>query len=75
MGISSPARRPVRCNLSEAISRRLPFVMMGATLPLGAYLLASFANDLARMSLRAYGTRAQSVLGGPVIWTAAHFLN
>jgi hypothetical protein len=51
----------------------MPYVIMTATLMLGGYLLAAFANDLSQLSLRAYGTHAQSVLGGPVIWTAAKF--
>jgi hypothetical protein len=55
------------------MKRSLPYLVMTVTLMLGGYLLASFANDLSQMSLRAYGTHGQTIWGGPVIWVAAAF--
>jgi hypothetical protein len=55
------------------MKRSLPYLVMTVTMMVGGYLLASFANDLSQMSLRAYGTRGQTIFGGPVIWVAAAF--
>jgi hypothetical protein len=55
------------------VKRSLPYLVMTVTMMLGGYLLASFASDLSQMSLREYGTRGQTILGGPVIWVAAAF--
>ena len=55
------------------MKRSLPYLIMTMTLMLGGYLLASYASDISQMSLRAFGTRGQSMLGGPVIWLASRF--
>ena len=53
--------------------RAVPYFVMTLTVVLGGYLLAAYAYDLSQLSLRAYGTRGQSILGALVISLAARF--
>ena len=53
--------------------RILPHLTATIIVMCGSYLLALYAHDLSQMSLRAFGTRGQTILGAPTIWFASRF--
>jgi hypothetical protein len=55
------------------VKRSVPYLIATITMMIGGYLLASYAESMSQMSLRALGTRGQSMLGAPVIWLASTF--
>lgn len=55
----------------ETVKRSLPFLVMTVTLMAGGYLLTSYAVDMSQMSRRAFGTRGQTIAGGPLVSVAS----
>ena len=58
---------------AKAVKRSVPYLIATITMMVGGYLLALYAQDMSQMSVLAFGTGGQSMMGAPVIWVASTF--